>query len=197
MITAELARIDVAHVDWHGHADGALRGTPAPIHYREGGEVFLAGPRTPERLAELLRVHALRDPAGGVHDVADLEIEQGRTWSGTLAKSWRAYRFATPYWPTDVAAHRCPRQPYRSAWAGRCVAGSIQRLLEDWAAPTEGLHVQVEDCRGVEVAWARPARGVEERAQGFTCVAIANVALPYFGLGKHAAEGFGRLGSVE
>lgn len=172
------------HIDWHGHAEEQHREAIPPICYRvhRGPSVYLAGARTEEHLALLLRgLGSLRLPHGDVVEVEGVDVTQRRVTLATSNKAWRRYELETPIYPPEVAWRRRPRHsgPERRAWAGALLRASLAELGLD-------AHVQIEAMRDEDVEW----RG--ERRRGFVARWVSNADLPDgMGLGAHRAEGWG------
>ena len=209
-VLASVARVSGGdaglHSDWNGRlqaGEGETLSRIAPICYRVDGDragLYLWGPRTGERLAELGRIDSVTDPDGRVQVVA-VAVDGQEESVGLMGRHWYLYESAMPWWPPGAAWQRypgrdAPREVLR-AWAGLAVASGLHGALRGFGVEVAGptrVSVQVEQVVACPVVWHRDTREIHHNAVGFRLRWISNVRLPDgFALGKHTSEGYGEM----
>ena len=188
---------DLAHVDYHAHLpDGTTRQTRPTVLYRVGPpRVWLYGPRAHDRLTELARVTSLLTPSGRTVPVDDLQISSGVVDCGIDVKHWHRYESVTPYFPSQVAYVRRPREAghEQDAWASQVLQSSIRRFFEELevAGGQHPVSVHLVEVQHERCTW-RSRR--EATVWGFRARFLANAVLPSgFALGQHVSEGWGEV----
>jgi len=197
------------HSDWNGRLnaeEGDTLSRQAPICYRvhrERPHLYLWGPRTAERLAELGRVLAILDPTGRPIPIAP-QLESAVESLGLMGRQWYQYETVTPWWVPRQAMERrpCPSMPecIHRAWIGSALLGGLHGILRlaeiDLTQPIRPM-VQVEEREACRVAWHRDTKNLHYESTGFHIRFVSNVLIPSgFALGKHTAEGYGEIRRV-
>lgn len=196
-----------AHVDWHGHIDDEnTREATATVLYRErprGGEVWMSGERTAERVAELARVGAVV-ARGRVLDV-EMSVEMGHHPARMSRAEWWRYETVSPIFPSRNARKRRPDgamhrrdTPEVRGWAASVIGASILDRLAGWGwSPTVPIApvVQIVDYEAVRVEWAHAGRPKDtDSAIGFHARWVCNADLPTgLALGTRGTAGFGEI----
>lgn len=197
------------HSDWNGRLNaeaGETLSRQAPICYRvhrERALLYLWGPRTGERLAELARVLSVCDPSGRVCPVQPaLDVQVVKC--GVESRAYSLYETVTPWWP--------PRQPWQRrpmpdapemcwrAWASTAILGGLMGFLRSAEIEPQQIRpiVQVEGLRRASVAWHRDDRDLHHDGVGFHVQFVSNVKIPPdFALGKHTSEGYGWIRQLD
>ena len=197
------------HSDWNGRLGGEEGETISripPILYRVRGDaahLYLWGPRTAERLAELGAVDCVINPEGRVCPV-ELTMDTRTEEVGITPRAWHLYETTTPWWPPARPWGRRPQRTDPDAvWAAWCADALSIGILGFFRAMgateiTEGgasrLTVSVVSAHRTSVVWHRDEKGIHKEETGFLLRFVANCALPDgIMLGKHGAEGYGEI----
>lgn len=196
------------HSDWNGRREGdgdTLNRLP-PVLYRVRGRdaaLFLWGPRTGERLAELGRVASLVDPENRVIPL-NLCVDHEEARVSREARHYYLYETVTPWWPPARAWARRPRGPgsdvFLSLWASESITGWLHGFFRAMGIPEQDpvshtrIGVDVLHMKEAHAAWHRDDRDIHINQSAYHLRFVSNVMIPSgIGIGKHGAEGYGEV----
>jgi len=204
------------HSDWNGREGGENGPTLSripPVAYRvhnDRAHLFLWGPRTVERIAEIGRLECLIDPEDRPQSI-NLSIESSTTEIGLTGRKWHTYTTESPWWPPATPWGRRPPDAAPSgvwaAWLSETLTTGILGYFRALGVPespeeTPGkntrLLVSVDRFRRVQAAWHRDDKDLHKNNPAFHVHFTTNAQLPNgMFMGVHGAEGYGEIRLLE